>query len=231
MSIDPPTLTEVIEANIQNFAAARLWTNLTARVESFDPTTNSISAQPVTLGKNPDGPPEKMPLLINVPFEFPKFGPWSIEGPVTKGDYVSIAILKEPYDQWLLKGGVDVEESINAKYRLDYAVARAGPRPFVEALPGVSTTDFVIRHSSGNVVIRLEPDGTITIDAALLIKLGAGASELVALAIKTLTELNAIITIYNAHTHIAPPGGGVTAIPVAQMPVASSVAATKVQAE
>lgn len=94
--------------------------------------------------------------------------------------------------------------------------------------------------STGNTWISVDEGQGIVLNAANIggngfCMLGdkdplvAGA-EFVALALKVLTELQAIEAIFNAHTHTAPSGGGATSAPTPLLPSPSPVAATKVKA-
>jgi hypothetical protein len=66
-------------------------------------------------------------------------------------------------------------------------------------------------------------DGSLT-----LLSLGAG-SDFVALATLVSSQLSAIVTGFNTHTHVE--SGGTTAVPVPQLSAPGPVAATKVKAE
>lgn len=180
MAIDDVTMTDLIEAAIEDFARERLWTSLIGVVQSFDPEKSSVNVQPAILEKNPldpEGEGERIPLLVNVPVEFPRWGGFEIETPVVPGDVVMVTILRQPYDQWLLKGGVDVLEPFNVQYDLSQAVARPGPRPFNTDRPAVSTTDLVIRAVDGSTSITLKPGGGVEIEGATEVKIGAGATK------------------------------------------------------
>jgi hypothetical protein len=78
--------------------------------------------------------------------------------------------------------------------------------------------------------LTIKNDGTVTliaggaikqqdiIDAAGMRRFGTGGAS-AAIPMVQLTELNALLsaitTLYNTHTHVAPPGGGATAVPLA----------------
>jgi len=88
-------------------------------------------------------------------------------------------------------------------------------------------TGFVGKDGTGFVPVSL------TLDASSEIKLGASASDFVALAAKVLTELQDIKTAFDTHTHPFAATGAVspTSAPTAPMPAPNSVAASLVKAE
>ena len=91
-------------------------------------------------------------------------------------------------------------------------------------------TGFVGKDGTGFVPVSL------TLDASTEIKVGASASDFVALAAKVLTELQDIKSWADTHTHtttatVSTGSAGVVSVPTTPMPAPSSVAATLVKAE
>ena len=91
-------------------------------------------------------------------------------------------------------------------------------------------TGFVGKDGTGFVPVSL------TLDASTEIKVGASASDFVALAAKVLTELQDIKSWADTHTHtttatVSTGSAGVVSAPTTPMPAPSSVAATLVKAE
>ena len=112
-----------------------------------------------------------------------------------------------------------------------HAALTNGAEVLVQFIEG-SPTMPVITHFVGKGGPGHEPS-TITIDATSQIKMGAGASEFVALATKVLTELQDIKTAFDTHTHpfVATGAASPTSAPTVPMPAPNSVAATLVKAE
>lgn len=91
-------------------------------------------------------------------------------------------------------------------------------------------TGFVGKDGTGFVPVSL------TLDASSEIKIGASASDFVALAAKVLTELQDIKSWADTHTHtttatVSTGSAGVVSVPTTPMPAPNSVAATMVKAE
>lgn len=113
-----------------------------------------------------------------------------------------------------------------------HAVLTNGAEVLVEFVEGLPTmpivTRFVGKGGSGFSPVSM------TLDATSEIKLGASASDFVALAAKVLTELQDIKTAHDAHTHNYNPGPSAlapTTPPLVPMPAPNGVAATLVKAE
>lgn len=89
---------------------------------------------------------------------------------------------------------------------------------------GLNQGDVALYHTGG---IRVYLD-----DGNDKVELGNSPTDFVALAQKVLTELQAIKTAYDTHTHGGvTTGGGATTGPVVPMPAPSSVAADEVKAK
>jgi hypothetical protein len=88
-----------------------------------------------------------------------------------------------------------------------------------------------IQYSSKGGYTHHDADGDTVVEPtdSNFIKLGAGATDFVALAQKVLTELGKIETAYNTHTHPTAPDGPVS--PPSATYVKASVAADKAKAE
>jgi hypothetical protein len=95
-------------------------------------------------------------------------------------------------------------------------------------LANVAGDAYVAVGGSDGVVIN--SDKCAIAAATMLGDKNPALGEFVALATKLATELAAIKTAFDAHTHTAPSGGGLTTTPTTPMPTPGSVAATKVKA-
>jgi hypothetical protein len=218
MSQRTPTLAGVINIATERLAD-RLCVAVPARVESYDPTTQRINAQPLIKRRYEDEEGdlvvERMPVVTNVPVEFPGAGPWGMTFPIAVGDTVLLVFADRSLDVWLSEGG-EVDPLDTRKHHMSDAVAIPGLRSFKTPLSGVSSTYMVLGKPGA------------TVDA-------------VALAAKVLTELqalrttlNGVVNSFNAHGHVTTcgSGAGTAAPPVvpAALPAAvNSVASTTVK--
>ena len=112
-----------------------------------------------------------------------------------------------------------------------HATLTPGAEVLVSFVEGSPTLPVIVQYV-GKGGPGHEP-ATLTLDATSEIKLGAAASDFVALAAKVLTELNSIKTAFDTHTHpfVATGAASPTSAPTAPMTTPSSVAAALVKAE
>lgn len=154
--------------------------------------------------------------LKMIPVEFPGTTFGRLTFPIVPGDTGVLQVLDRNPTTWLRKGApTDPVDMALAK--LPFSVFRPGLRSLANALGAVDQTAVVL-------------------DGDTLIKIGAGSTDFIALAAKVLTELQAIKSYIDTHTHLVPGavsgGPGITSnVPTSPMPTPSSVAATKAMAE
>lgn len=154
MSVENPNTPTLWEAvmHVLNETVASWFTSLPGRIESYDPTTQSCSVQPlikeVTRGE--DGAREVKPLAIvnGVPVVFPGGGGYHLTFPLAKGDTVLLVMSTWSLDRWKAKGGtVDPEDE--RRQDISDAVAFAQLRDFTNAIPDVPTDGMSIGHNDG----------------------------------------------------------------------------------
>jgi hypothetical protein len=209
-----------------------------ARVERYDKDKQLVDVQPLLktplLDESGSTSAESMPVLTNVPVAFPQAGGAAIIFPIAAGDTVMIHICDRSLDQWLERGG-EIDPVDRRTHVLEGAVAYPGVNAKPQALGFAHAQNLVIGRS--NIQIHIKPNQQIHLGEE-------NAAEFVALADKTLTELNKIKTyLQGIHTvltgaPIPEPGNGSpsalqTALSVAVaggLPSLSAPAATKVKA-
>lgn len=113
-----------------------------ARVESFDPTTQRCSAQPLIrrayrdeAGERVGDASARLPVINDVPVVFPGAGAFSITFPVTKGDTVLLIFSQASIDKWLSRGD-DVDPLDDRRHSLNDAIAIPGLRHRAEPTGG-----------------------------------------------------------------------------------------------
>jgi hypothetical protein len=139
-----------------------------ARVESYDPATQSCSVQFLQPRgvKDETGArqAERKPVATGVPVVFPGSGGYSITWPISKGDTVLIIVASESIDRWLALGG-EVDPVDDRRHHLTDAIAIPGLRDFAHAItPAPSSTAMVISANdlrlgdASAVVLALKSD-------------------------------------------------------------------------
>jgi hypothetical protein len=195
---------------------------LPARVESYDDAEGSVSVKPTVKVPIADEEAElgysyiDPPVISRVPVAWPQGGGSYIKWKLEAGDYVLLVFADTSIDDWLVSGGIESQPESDRRFDISDAIAIPGMSPYVSSLPTIA-------------------DG-LELEHPTEIRLGAGATNFVALANLVLSELQAIKTWADGHTHNltgVQPGAGtlVTTGPLISMPAPSSPAATKTKAE
>lgn len=236
MSDEHPSLEKVIDQAITSRLTA-LNVMLPGKIVKVDVTKGKCDVQPLLKSKAADGTVKSRPVISGVPIGFYRAGNAFITLPVKIGDYVEIRFSQRSLDLWLTKGG-DVDPLDPRKFHIKDAVAYPGLYPFTMPPVGASADDIIIQNTSASKV-RIKPDGTIELEGTTAIKALAdlvvlsGDSDAVALASKVMTELSALVTYINTHTHpytnVAAPA--VTSAPSVPKSAAGQVKSDKVKAE
>lgn len=179
-----------------------------------EPGTPLVDVQPVVREpvEGPEGEPstQPLPVLQRLPVLYLQGGPFGVSFPLTRGGTVYVMVSAQDFSQWFLTGR-DSDPLHSRGHALSNAVA----------LP--------VGFSLGN---GLMVDATALVVHASAIKLGSHSAAL-RLAVAELVDerLSVIRDQFNGHTHVAPPMGGATAVPVPLIPALSSVASGTVKVD
>lgn len=147
---------------------AKMWTALPAIVVDVNFEKMTLSAQPAIRGEQsmPDGSSTKvnLPLLVDVPIQFPNAGGFALTLPIAAGDEVLIVFASRCIDGWWQSGGV--QNAIEFRmHDLSDGFAIVGISSVPNVIPNISTTNAQIRTKSGNTYVELTPDGKINLVA------------------------------------------------------------------
>ena len=229
------SIPQIIEDAIENYLNS-INTSLPARVVRVDNTKAQCDVQPVIKNKYADDSVVEMPVITNVPIAFYRAGKAAVFIPVHVGDFVELRFAQRSLDLWLAKGGV-VDPLDYRKFHIKDAIAYPGVYPFSDAPVGASDTDVVVINEQSKVTVK--PNGEIVLEGSAIKALAdlvvlSGDSDAIALASKVMTELNAIKSAFDSHTHLYAPGPGSpapTAAPATPMPAPQDVKSDKVKAQ
>lgn len=146
---------------------SELWTAMPCIVESFDPSAETVSAQPAIRGRilQPDGSerPVTLPLLVDVPVIFPGAGGFTLTFPLHPGDECLVVFASRCIDSWWQSGGVG-DPLETRQHDLSDGFALPGPRSKARALPGVSTEHVQLRSDDGATYIEIQPGGKVRVE-------------------------------------------------------------------
>jgi hypothetical protein len=184
-----------------------------ATVISYDAATQRCDAKPLAQMAK-DGSGEMTPLAVcrSVPVRWPSGAGWALTGPMAPGDIVWLRPAGCDISAWSQHGTADATGTTPRKGSLSDVIAEPGSRPVTDPLASSAY------HAAAAVL-----------SAALVLLGDSTATEFVALATKTVTELNDIRTKFDAHIHGTPAGN--STVPTVLMGAAGSVAASKVKAK
>lgn len=141
-----PTLADAVRRAAQA-ELADVNVAIPARVESYDPTTQRCSAQPLIrrayrdeAGERVGDASARLPVINDVPVVFPGAGSYSITWPVAKGDTVLLIFSQASIDKWLSggggSGGGDIDPLDDRRHSLNDAIAIPGLRHRAEPTGG-----------------------------------------------------------------------------------------------
>lgn len=233
-------LSEIVRVGNENLAG-KVNKCFPGQVKAYDPATQTAHVQPmlkrVITAEDGTHTYESLPLLPFLPVVFPRGGGYAMTLPLAVGDYVWVNCSDAAMSEWLATGQ-ESEPWDTRRHHLSGGVCFPGcypdPKPLSSADNTARQAGMLLGKDGGAEQIRF---------ALGEIKVGATASDFVALSTLVLTELtklqaalNAAVSVFNAHTHPYFPGpGGVvptsaTATPMDTAATPSSVAATMVKA-
>lgn len=139
--------------------------SLPAEVNSFDPDTQTIEAQPLLKTIYLEDNEKKvadMPPISRVPVLFPEGGGFAIRWTLEPGDRVLLQFVDREMESWLAGQGQQVDPFSRRAHSLDDAVALPlAPRPWSDPLPDLGDGDLVAGRRDGSGALRIKPDGKL----------------------------------------------------------------------
>lgn len=187
-----PTLAEVLLSAMDS-RLGQDYRALPGRVESFDPSSQRISVQPLirrgVIDESGDRQAERLPVITDVPVCYQGAGDISITFPLAPGDVVLLIFASASLDKWLAVGG-DVDPLDDRRHALSDAIAIPGLRATPNAIPAANLDTVALKINAPAI--------------------HAGGTAALALA----SEINALRSAYTSHTHLDPVSGS-TGVPSA----------------
>ena len=150
-----PTLGSVIRAAI-DARLATVFTSLLARVVSYDHTRQSCSAQPVTQQARTadDGGrvATPLPVIADVPVQWPGGGGFRVTFPLAAGDYVLLVFTSGEISGWKVGGGASLDPKDDRRHHLSDAVAVPCVRDFGHPYSSAPTDGASIGKDGGPTI-------------------------------------------------------------------------------
>lgn len=206
---------------------AKLWTALPGKVIGYDAAKQRVQVQVSikSFVKQEDGSQKAvdLPVLQDVPVQFPGGGGQSMTFPIKTGDETLVVFSSRSPDSWQQSGGdqVPVDASMHS---LSGGFAMMGFRNDTRALEGVSESETQIRSDDGNTKIglsgaggvSLSTDKSVSISAAQGVTMSGGAGNINFTGTLIVTGeiiLNNIHLSTHKHKDVQP-GSGNSGVPI-----------------
>ncbi|QGH64254.1 Gp138 family membrane-puncturing spike protein [Serratia proteamaculans] len=129
-------------------------------IQSFDPDAVTATIQPAVKVpvRQADGSVVSvaLPLLVDVPVEFPRGGGVTLTFPIKPGDECVVEFADRCIDYWWQNGGV--QEPVDPRqHHLADAFARVGPQSQAKKISGISTSAAQFRSDDGSTYLEIDP--------------------------------------------------------------------------
>ena len=175
------TLAENIKQGVSN-RIKELHTSMPGIVQSFDAEKQTASVQPAIRrvfitreGTDEILAPADLPILINVPVQFPRGGGFSLTFPVKKGDECLLVFAERSIDSWHKFGGVR-DPSARRFHSLSDATAFVGISSLPNKVPNYDSNNTQLKKDDGTAVISVNNDSSIDVTADSNINVTSGAN-------------------------------------------------------
>ena len=227
-----PTEAETIAAAIES-ALLDVHVGLPAMIQSYDAPTQTADVELQVKRVLPAGigfATEELPVLANIPVEFPRTKRFVLTFPLEEGDYGRVFFNEVSIDQWRSKGEITSPGDMG-RHTLTGGVFVPGMMPNSEAIPDDVSADLVLGEIAG-VQVRVKPGGALECVSGG----GPTADDFVGMAGKILSELQNLATNVDAHTHTVPIVGAAGTTPTTPpllpvTPAPASVASSNLKAD
>lgn len=160
-----------------------------AKIVSYDHTTQLASIQPLFKRTFADGTVLDLPIIPNVPVQFPRSAKAFIHMPLSEGDACFLLFSQRSLDTWKQSGNI-VDPAEDRKFDLSDCIA----------IPGVSAFDQGFTPENGKDVFLVNDSGKMCITPQGKFALSNGSVELIDL----LTQLIGILQSAQTNTSIGP---------------------------
>ncbi len=161
MNWHTPSLDTAIESSIAT-ALKKVHVALPGRIVSFDPSTQTASVQPLIEQVLQHDQAAPLPMLSDVPVQFPRGGAFVMTFPVASGDECLLIFAERCIDGWFASG----QSSIPLDYRLhdlSDGFALMGFSSLPHVIPNLANDAVMMRTLDGSAYFKLDQAGQMTI--------------------------------------------------------------------
>lgn len=199
-----PELEELLTLAVRDFLGD-VHTAMPGKVVKYDPSIQKADIKPLIKRRivHEDGSEllEELPVIPDVPVQFPRGGGFFLSFPLAIGDLVQLHFQERSIDNYLSGDGEDTDPDEFRMFDLSDAVAVPGFYPFRLPIKDISAANLVMGNDDGGIQIHLTPGGTMEI------KLNGESDEAVALGNALQLFWDQVFKpIYDVHIHPTPSG-------------------------
>lgn len=165
MRLDVTDLTGLIRLALADYSA-KTHTSIPGAIVSYTAATKQATVQPLIqkrLWKKGKLTPMPLPVINNVPVQFPGTTRWQISGDLQQGDTGLIIFSEASLDAWLQGGGAQVDPQDDRRFSLSDAFFVPGVSPF--GAPGIAgvSSGLALQYGTGGspAKVQLNSDGSV----------------------------------------------------------------------
>lgn len=127
------------------------------RIETFDAATGLASVKPLVRDVGADGVTRSVPVVCNVPVQFPGAGSFRVTFPVKPGDPCFLIFSDRSLDVWIAQGG-EVDPVDPRRHALSDAVAILGVTDAAHPWSNVAADAATIGHDGAGPRVEFRTD-------------------------------------------------------------------------
>lgn len=160
-------LNTVILATQQSHQS-RIWTSLPAIITEIDFAKMTVSAQPTIQGVFTDqkgiSKNVTMPLLVDVPIQYPGGGGFTLTFPIAIGDECLITFSARCIDSWWQSGGIQTQAE-KRMHDLSDGFANVGVKSQPNVIPSINTSTVQLRSNDGSTYVEVNGSQIVNVVA------------------------------------------------------------------
>ena len=172
MAIEQERYHDAIEAVriAQDGHQAQIWTAMPGIIQSYNSAHQTVTVQVATKVRvtQPSGAVvhQALPLLVDVPVQFPAGAGHSMTFPIAAGDECLVHFASRCIDNWWANGGVQPQAELRM-HDLSDGFAALGYRSRPRAIGAVSTSSLQLRSDDGQTLVDVNgATRVVTMNAA-----------------------------------------------------------------
>jgi len=147
-----PSMEELIRVAIESYLV-EINTCMPAKIESYDPEKQEATVQPLFKRVLTSGSEIVLPLIANVPVQFPRSKEGFLHFPLEKDDPCILVFSQRNIDPWRVSGEV-VDPKDNRTFDLSDAIAIPGVSPDNNKLAIDDPDDVVLAHGKSSIAVQ-----------------------------------------------------------------------------